>query len=65
MAESFNAALKNELVHRTRYPTRKHACRDVARYIEFWYNLKRRHSGLRYRAPRQVRDEYLETQLTA
>ncbi|MGH3290234.1 MAG: IS3 family transposase, partial [Trebonia sp.] len=62
MAESFNAALKNELVHRTQYPTRKHAYRDVVRYIEFWYNLKRRHSGLQYRSPRQVREEYLEPQ---
>lgn len=65
MAESFNAALKNELVHRTQYPTRKHAYRDVVRYIEFWYNLKRRHSGLRYRSPRQVREEYLEPQQAA
>ena len=46
MAESFNAALKNELVHRTQYPTREHARRDIVRYIEFWYNSKRRHSGL-------------------
>ena len=38
---------------------------DIVRCIEFWYNLKRRHSGLQYRSPRQVRDEYLETQLTA
>jgi transposase InsO family protein len=65
MAESFNAALKNELVHRTQYPTRKHAYRDVVRYIEFWYNLKRRHSGLQYRSPRQVREEYLEPQQAA
>ena len=35
LAESFNAALKNELVHRTHYPTRDHARRDIARYIEF------------------------------
>jgi putative transposase len=65
MAESFNAALKNELVYRTQYPTREHARRDVARYIEFWYNSRRRHSGLRYRTPKQVHDEYLEKQLTA
>jgi putative transposase len=38
MAESFFAALKNERVHRTQYPTREHARRDVVRYIEFWYN---------------------------
>jgi transposase InsO family protein len=65
MAESFNAALKNELVHRTQYPTRVHAYRDIARYIEFWYNRKRRHSGLQYRTPQEVRNEYLERQLAA
>jgi transposase InsO family protein len=65
MAESFNAALKNELVYRTQYPTRERARRDIARYIEFWYNSRRRHSGLRYRTPQQVRNEYLERQLTA
>jgi putative transposase len=65
MAESFNAALKNELVYRTQYPTRKHAYRDVVRYIEFWYNSRRRHSGLQYRTPRQVQDEYRESLSTA
>lgn len=65
MAESFNAALKNELVHRTQYPTRGHARNDIARYIELWYNSRRRHSGLEYRIPKQVRDDYLEQQLTA
>ena len=54
MAESFFAALKNERVNRTVYPTRKHAHRDVVRYIEFWYNEKRLHSGLDYRTPREV-----------
>jgi len=65
MAESFFAALKNERVSRTVYPTRKHAYRDVVRYIEFWYNSKRRHSGLQYRSPQQVLNEYLEQQLAA
>jgi transposase InsO family protein len=65
MAESFFAALKNERVHRTQYPTRDHAYRDVVRYIEFWYNSKRRHSGLQYRTPQQVHDEYLEQQIAA
>jgi putative transposase len=65
MAESFNAALKNERVYRTQYPTREHARRDVVRYIEFWYNSKRRHSGLQYRSPQQVHDEYLERQSAA
>jgi transposase InsO family protein len=65
LAESFNAALKNERVHRTQYPTREHARRDVARYIEFRYNTRRRHSGLNYRTPQQVHDEYLNRQLAA
>ena len=65
MAESFFAALKNECVYRTQYPTREHARRDVVRYIEFWYNSKRRHSGLQYRTPQQVHNEYLEQQIAA
>jgi putative transposase len=39
LAESFNAALKVERVNRTVYPTREHARKDVARYIEFRYSL--------------------------
>jgi putative transposase len=49
MAESFFAALKNERVHRTQYPTREHARKDLSRYIEFRYNTRRLHSGLGYR----------------
>ncbi|MDX6654872.1 MAG: putative transposase [Solirubrobacterales bacterium] len=41
MAESFNAALKVERVHRTAYPTRKRARTDIAEYIESRYNAKR------------------------
>ena len=63
MAESFFAALKNERVHRTQYPARAHAYRDIARYIEFRYNSRRRHSGLQYRTPNQIHDEYLNRQL--
>ncbi|MGB8386231.1 MAG: integrase core domain-containing protein, partial [Dermatophilaceae bacterium] len=59
MAESFFAALKNERVHRTVYPTREHAKNDIARYIEMHYNTKRLHSGLNYRTPREVHEEYL------
>jgi transposase InsO family protein len=65
MAESFFAALKNELVHRTQYPTREHARKDIARYIEFWYNSRRRHSGLDYQTPRQVHNKYLNSQQAA
>jgi putative transposase len=65
MSESFFAALKNERVHRTHYPTREHARRDIVRYIEFWYNSKRRHSGLQYRTPQQAHDELPERQSAA
>jgi transposase InsO family protein len=65
MAESFFAALKNERVHRTQYPTRRHAINDVARYIELRYNSKRLHSGLAYKTPNEVYDEYLNRQLAA
>ncbi len=65
MAESFFAALKNERVHRTVYPTRAHAERDIARYIEFRYNTRRLHSGLGYKTPQAVLDEYRNGQQAA
>jgi putative transposase len=58
LAESFNATLKVERVNRTAYPTREHARKDVARYIEFRYNAKRLHSALAYRTPREAYNEY-------
>jgi putative transposase len=65
LAESFNAALKVERVHRTAYPTRKKAMDDIARYIELRYNRMRLHSGLGYRTPQEALDEYLNRQLAA
>ena len=63
LAESFNAAVKVERVHRTVYPTRKKARDDIARYIELRYNRTRLHSTLGYRTPQEVHDEYLNGQL--
>jgi putative transposase len=65
LAESFNAAVKVERVHRTAYPTRRKAREDIARYIEIRYNRKRLHSALGYRTPQEVHDEYLNRQLAA
>ena len=65
LAESFNAAVKVERVHRTVYPTRKKAQNDIARYIELRYNRARLHSALGYRTPQEVHDEYLNRQLAA
>lgn len=60
MAESFNGTLKNECVYRTVYPTRKHAERDIVRYIELFYNRRRLHSKLGYRPPIEAYREQLE-----
>jgi putative transposase len=65
LAESFNAALKVERVHRTAYPTRKKAKEDIARYIELRYNQTRLHSALGYRTPQEALTEYLNRQLAA
>jgi len=65
MAESFFAALKNERVHRTVYPTRRHARADITRYIEFWYNPKRLHSSLGYKSPQEVLNHWTERQVAA
>lgn len=65
MAESFFGTLKNERVHRTVYPTRKHAMADIARYIELRYNSQRLHSELGYKTPNEVYDEYLNRQQAA
>jgi putative transposase len=65
LAESFNAAVKVERVNRTVYPTREHARKDVARYIEFRYNTQRLHSALGYQTPQEVYDEYLNRQSAA
>ena len=57
-AESFNGTLKNELVHRTAYPTRNHAEVDITRWIELRYNTRRRHSALGYRTPDQAEQDW-------
>jgi putative transposase len=64
-AESFFATLKKERVYRTVYPTRKRAIRDIARYIELFYNHRRLHTANGYRPPREVRLEYLKLQEAA
>jgi transposase InsO family protein len=50
-AESFFHTLKVELVHRRRFRTRREAMAAIFEYIEVWYNRRRIHSALGYRAP--------------
>lgn len=64
-SESFFATLKKERVYRTVYPTRERAMRDIARYIELFYNRKRLHTANGYRPPYEVRSEYLKLQEAA
>lgn len=54
LAESTNGALKVELVNRRHYPTREIAARDIARWIELFYNQRRLHSTLGYQTPNEV-----------
>ena len=49
--ESFFASLKKEMVYRTRFETRDQARSEIFRWIEVWYNRKRRHSTLGYMSP--------------
>jgi transposase InsO family protein len=53
--ESFFGSLKTELVHRTRFSTRRQAKAALFEYIEVFYNRHRRHSSVRYRTPAQAR----------
>lgn len=65
LAESVNGTLKVELVHRTAYPTRQKARKDIARWIELRYNRTRLHSALGYRTPQEVLNEHLNGQEAA
>jgi putative transposase len=53
MVETFFKTLKSELVWRTIFFTRAEAKRDIARYIDGFYNPVRRHSALDYLSPAQ------------
>jgi putative transposase len=54
LAESTNGALKVELVNRRHYPTRDIAQREIARWIELFYNQRRLHSTLGYKTPNEI-----------
>jgi hypothetical protein len=49
--ESFWGTLKTELVHHRRYRTRAEAAREIAEYIDLFYNRQRRQARLRYLSP--------------
>ena len=51
MCESFFATLECELIDRRRFATKAEARMAVFRFIEGWYNSRRRHSSLGYASP--------------
>lgn len=51
ITESFFGTLKRELVHHCTFRSRTEAQSQIFRYIEGFYNRRRRHSALDYQAP--------------
>ena len=60
VAESFFSTLEFELLMRNDWHTRAEARRAIFRYIETWYNRKRRHSTLGYLNPAAYEMQVLE-----
>ena len=58
MVESFMHSLKVECVHQTRYVSRESAAKDVAGYIECFYNTTRLHSALDYLSPVEYEQKF-------
>ena len=54
--ESFFHSLKVELVYRKTFKTREEAKQAIFRWIETWYNKKRRQSGIDYLSPQEAED---------
>ena len=61
MAESFFATLECELIKRHSFQTHAEARMAIFRFIEGWYNTKRRHSGLGYLSPNEFERRAAET----
>ena len=65
VAESFFSTLEFELVMRHDWHTKAEARRAIFRYIETWYNRKRRHSTLGYLSPAAYEAQWQEGPLQA
>ena len=57
VAESFYGSLKNEWTDEQDYLTREGAKKSIFKYIELFYNRKRRHSHLGYKSPVDFENE--------
>ncbi len=60
MAESFFASLECELLDRTAFSNHAEARGELFRYIEGWYNMRRRHSSIGHQSPVNFEKAYQE-----
>lgn len=65
MAESFWSTLKTEFYDRRTWKTRNEARREVARWIEIFYNRRRRHSSIGNQSPVDFENAYHQAAATA
>lgn len=63
--ESFWGVLKSELIYHCRYQTRQEAMRDIAEYIEIFYNRQRKQARLGFLSPAAFERWFYENQIAA
>ncbi len=63
--ESFWGTLKTELLHHRHYATREEAEREIAEYIEIFYNRERKQARLGYLSPAAFMRRYYENLVAA
>lgn len=62
--ESFFHSLKTELIYQTKYETREKAKEEIFKYVEIFYNRKRKHSYLGYLSPNEFEKKNVSTNLS-
>ena len=60
VAESFFKTIKSELIYQYKFSTWLEAKRAIFKYIEMWYNRKRKHSTLGYLSPEEYELKLLQ-----
>ncbi len=65
MVETVFKTIKSELIWRTAFTTRTQAARAIGRYIEGFYNQRRRHSSLGYLSPATFEAKFRARQMNA
>jgi putative transposase len=63
--ESLFGTLKTELVHHRRYRTRLEAEREIAEYVDLFYNRQRRQARLGYSSPAAYTQQFTRLQQAA